>query len=101
MNYLFQEITKVLRNGGRYICISLLQEHILKELLSYFPNVGFMFRIVRCHEAEAKARIEEGSVIPIFVVIATKVTNLSQTVRIVLLLIICFKWTFFFKYYTL
>ncbi|XP_015429310.1 PREDICTED: methyltransferase-like protein 13 [Dufourea novaeangliae] len=80
VNKYFKEITRVLRNGGRYICISLLQEHILRELLSYFPSVGFMFRIIRCHEAEAKARVEEGSLIPVFVVVATKFTNLSQAV---------------------
>ncbi|OAD58257.1 Methyltransferase-like protein 13, partial [Eufriesea mexicana] len=80
INKYFKEITRVLRNGGRYICISLLQEHILKQLLFYFPNAGFMFRIVRCHEAEEKARIEDGSSIPVFAVIATKFTNLSQTV---------------------
>ncbi|KAL6440840.1 hypothetical protein ACFW04_003339 [Cataglyphis niger] len=76
----FKEITRVLRNGGRYICISLLQEHILRKLLSYFPASGFMFRISRCHEAESKARLEEGSLVPIFVIIATKFTKLSQTV---------------------
>ncbi|XP_011143427.1 methyltransferase-like protein 13 isoform X2 [Harpegnathos saltator] len=76
----FKEITRVLRNGGRYICISLLQEHILRKLLSYFPTSGFMFRISRCHEAESKARMEEGSSVPVFVVIATKFTKLLQTV---------------------
>ncbi|KYN10088.1 PREDICTED: methyltransferase-like protein 13 [Trachymyrmex cornetzi] len=76
----FKEITRVLRNGGRYICISLLQEHILRKLLSYFPTSGFMFRIARCHEAELKARIEEGSSIPVFVIVATKFTKLSQNV---------------------
>ncbi|XP_076661380.1 eEF1A lysine and N-terminal methyltransferase homolog isoform X1 [Halictus rubicundus] len=76
----FKEITRVLRNGGRYICISLLQEHILTELLSYFPTAGFMFRIIRCYEAEAKARIEEGSSIPVFAVVATKFTNLPHSV---------------------
>ncbi|KMQ96795.1 methyltransferase-like protein 13 isoform x3 protein [Lasius niger] len=76
----FKEITRVLRNGGRYICISLLQEHILRKLLSYFPASGFMFRISRCHEAESKARLEEGSLVPIFVIIATKFIRLSQTV---------------------
>ncbi|XP_011253844.1 methyltransferase-like protein 13 [Camponotus floridanus] len=75
----FKEITRVLRNGGRYICISLLQEHILRKLLSYFPSSGFMFRISRCHEAESKPRLE-GNMIPIFMVIATKFTKLSQTV---------------------
>ncbi|XP_011875236.1 PREDICTED: methyltransferase-like protein 13 isoform X2 [Vollenhovia emeryi] len=76
----FKEVARVLRNGGRYICISLLQEHILRKLLSYFPASGFMFRIARCHEAESRARVEEGSSIPVFVIIATKFTKLSQTV---------------------
>lgn len=76
----FKEITRVLRNGGRYICISLLQEHILRQLLSYFPSAGFMVRVSRCHDAEAKTRVEEGSSIPVFVIIATKFTKLSQTV---------------------
>ncbi|XP_017893172.1 methyltransferase-like protein 13 [Ceratina calcarata] len=80
INKYFKEITRVLRNGGRYICISLLQEHILKQLISYFPNAGFMFRIVRCHEAEEKAKLEEGSSIPVFAVIGTKFTNLPQTI---------------------
>jgi len=39
-----------------------------------------MFRIARCHEAESKARVEEGSSVPIFVIIATKFTKLSQNV---------------------
>lgn len=85
VNKYFKEITRILRNGGRYICISLLQEYILRQLLSYFPNVGFMFRIVRCHEAEEKTRLEDGSSIPVFAVIATKITNLSQTVLEVVL----------------
>lgn len=80
VNKYFKEITRILRSGGRYICISLLQEHILRELLSYFPTNGFMFRIVRCHEAEEKTRLEDGSSIPVFAIIATKITNLSQTV---------------------
>ncbi|XP_043599147.1 eEF1A lysine and N-terminal methyltransferase homolog [Bombus pyrosoma] len=85
INRYFKEITRILRNGGRYICISLLQEYILRQLLSYFPNVGFMFRIVRCHEAEEKTRLEDGSSIPVFAVIATKIINLSQTVLEVVL----------------
>ncbi|XP_071870745.1 eEF1A lysine and N-terminal methyltransferase homolog [Bombus fervidus] len=85
VNKYFKEITRILRNGGRYICISLLQEYILRQILSYFPNVGFMFRIVRCHEAEEKTRLEDGSSIPVFAVIATKITNLSQTVLEVVL----------------
>ncbi|XP_012171376.2 eEF1A lysine and N-terminal methyltransferase homolog [Bombus terrestris] len=86
VNKYFKEITRILRDGGRYICISLLQEHILRQLLSYFPNVGFMFRIVRCHEAEEKTRLEDGSSIPVFAIIATKIVYLSQTVLEVVLI---------------
>lgn len=78
----FKEITRVLRNGGRYVCISLLQEHIIRKLLSYFPGAGFMFRVIRCHEAELKTREEDGNAMPVFVVVATKFKSLTQSVRI-------------------
>lgn len=45
-----------------------------------------MFRIVRCHEAEEKTRLEDGSSIPVFAIIATKIVYLSQTVSFMLLL---------------
>ena len=35
---MFGEISRVLRLGGRYICVSLAQEHILKKVLQYFPD---------------------------------------------------------------
>ena len=45
-----------------------------------------MLRIVRCHEAEEKTRLEDGNSIPVFAIIATKITNLSQTVSVMFLL---------------
>lgn len=48
------EICRVLRNGGRYVCISLLQEHIIRELVDFFPKNNWMFRVVRAVEAEQK-----------------------------------------------
>lgn len=80
VNKFFTEIKRVLRNGGRFVCISLLQEHILKKLVSYFPTAGFMFRVSRCFEAEMKTKEEEGSTIPVFIVIATKFNKLAQPV---------------------
>ena len=35
---MFAEIGRVLKVGGRYICISLAQEHILDKVLDYFPK---------------------------------------------------------------
>ena len=42
---IFSEISRVLRFGGRYICISLAQDHILKTLMNYFPCNSWMFRL--------------------------------------------------------
>lgn len=35
---MFGEIARVLRVGGRYVCVSLAQEHIVKKVLHYFPE---------------------------------------------------------------
>lgn len=35
---MFSEICRVLKPCGRYICVSLAQEHILKKVLDYFPE---------------------------------------------------------------
>ncbi|XP_055540802.1 eEF1A lysine and N-terminal methyltransferase homolog [Wyeomyia smithii] len=78
----FFEISRVLRVGGRYVCISLLQEHILRELLSYFPENEFVFRVIRCLEAEQKTADGngDGSSMPVFVVVATKFKKLPLKV---------------------
>lgn len=72
----FNEICRVLKNGGRYVCISLLQEHILKFLLEYFPAHGCMFRVIRCFDAEQKTMESSSSddvmAMPVFVVVITK-----------------------------
>lgn len=38
INKMFSEIERVLRNGGRYLCFSLLQEHVLHKLLDWFAD---------------------------------------------------------------
>ena len=35
----FSEISRVLRLGGRFICVSLLEQHILKRILLYFVSM--------------------------------------------------------------
>lgn len=42
---MFSEIERVLRKGGRYLCISLLQEHILKKMLTWFLE-RYLFNVV-------------------------------------------------------
>jgi ubiquinone/menaquinone biosynthesis C-methylase UbiE len=36
---MFSEIARVLRVGGRYICVSLAQKHILDKIMDYFVGM--------------------------------------------------------------
>ncbi|XP_059061808.1 eEF1A lysine and N-terminal methyltransferase homolog [Achroia grisella] len=77
----FLEIKRVLKLGGRYVCISLLQSHILKKLLTTFCDNSWMFRVVRCHDAEEKnAESGDGTTLPVFIVIATKFKVMPQQI---------------------
>lgn len=78
-NTYFKEICRLLKNGGRYICITLLQEHILKLILNFFPANSFMVRVIRCIEVENKQ--SQNSSLPIFVVVCTKFKALQSMVR--------------------
>ncbi|CAH0726326.1 unnamed protein product, partial [Brenthis ino] len=81
INKYFAEIKRILKMGGRFICISLLQSHILNKLLSFFCDKLWMFRIVRCHEAEEKnAENGDGSTLPVFVVVATKFKEMPKLI---------------------
>lgn len=70
VNTMFSEISRVLKFGGRYICVSLLQQHILHKLLDWFTEQGWMVRVHRCFEAEKS----HGTSVtfPVFVVVLTK-----------------------------
>ncbi|XP_075991891.1 eEF1A lysine and N-terminal methyltransferase homolog [Anticarsia gemmatalis] len=77
----FSEIKRVLKLGGRFVCISLLQSHILSKLLETFCDKSWMFRVVRCHEAEEKnAENTDGPTLPVFVVVATKFKEMPQQI---------------------
>ncbi|CAG9825256.1 unnamed protein product [Phaedon cochleariae] len=76
----FDEITRVLKFGARYMCISLLQEHILRYIVDYFPMNHFMFRVVRCFEAEKRASENGENPMPVFMVVCTKFKDLPRKV---------------------
>ncbi|CAD0196413.1 unnamed protein product [Chrysodeixis includens] len=77
----FHEIKRVLKLGGRFVCITLLQSHILSKLLEVFCDNAWMFRVVRCHEAEEKnAENGDGPTLPVFVVVATKFRAMPQQI---------------------
>ncbi|KAK3593719.1 hypothetical protein CHS0354_013617 [Potamilus streckersoni] len=72
---MFIEIGRVLKQGGRYICISLLQEHILNQVLQYFPNQGWPVRIVKINTEDSENSDKEFS-LPAFAMIFTKFKNI-------------------------
>lgn len=55
---LFSEIERVLHFGGRYICVSLLQPHILSHLVAWFVDHGWPLRILRCTEVDVSKNPE-------------------------------------------
>jgi len=72
---MFQEISRVLRPGGRYVCVTLAQEHVLKRILSFFGE-NWQLRIVRL------SATLESPLCPFFVV-ATKSKEGGKTVELV------------------
>lgn len=75
----FDEIHRILKPTGRYLCISLLQEHILHALLKSFSTT-WMFRVTRCFDVEAKAAENDENSLPVFLVICTKFASLPRTI---------------------
>jgi len=71
---MLSEIGRVVKQGGRFICISLLQPHVAENLLKYFHNLGWMIRLIRCNAAENSAESRLNSVVfPVFMTVFTKI----------------------------
>ncbi|XP_078497199.1 eEF1A lysine and N-terminal methyltransferase [Lissotriton helveticus] len=84
VNQMFAEVSRVLQVGGRYLCVSLAQDHILRKVVGHFTREGWM---VRVHQIE-NGTIESSSpdtqfVMPVFVFVMTKFKKLpGPTLRI-------------------
>lgn len=68
----FGEIYRVLKDDGKYICVTLLQEHILKKMLQYFSSNNWAVKLIRCHEAESKNTETNDNALPVFMVVCSK-----------------------------
>ncbi|XP_053460783.1 eEF1A lysine and N-terminal methyltransferase isoform X2 [Nycticebus coucang] len=67
------EVGRVLQVGGRYLCISLAQAHILKKAVGHFSREGWMVRVHQVansqdHVVEAEPQFS----LPVFAFIMTK-----------------------------
>ncbi|GMR49826.1 hypothetical protein PMAYCL1PPCAC_20021, partial [Pristionchus mayeri] len=64
---MFDEVTRVLASAGRYIIVTLAQEHIVRAWIGHFlPTNQFILRI---HKIDTSA---SGFPMPVFVLVATK-----------------------------
>ena len=76
------QVDRILRLGGRYVCISLLQPHILEFVVDSFArDRGWPVRIVRCKEAE-EGRPPEDRTFPVFAVVATKFKRMENAIPV-------------------
>ncbi|EDW13508.1 eEF1A lysine and N-terminal methyltransferase homolog [Drosophila mojavensis] len=83
VNRYFTEILRTMRNGGRYVGVSMLQEHIIEYLLEFLPRNNCMLRIVHCLDVERANRernSEDSLILPVFVIIATKFKSLPMRI---------------------
>uniref|UniRef100_A0A131XCJ8 Putative spermine/spermidine synthase n=1 Tax=Hyalomma excavatum TaxID=257692 RepID=A0A131XCJ8_9ACAR len=72
-----KEVSRVLRVGGRFLCISLLQTHVLQALLKWFSSDSAWTWVIRFHRCE-DAEVQDASrlVLPVFIVVFTKLKRL-------------------------
>ncbi|XP_027205292.2 eEF1A lysine and N-terminal methyltransferase homolog [Dermatophagoides pteronyssinus] len=78
----FTEISRVLKYFGRYICVSLLQEHVLNKLLSWFTvNQNWICRIEMIQSKSNETNVVVDTVnFPVFIVTCLKMkAKLAET----------------------
>ncbi|XP_048214277.1 eEF1A lysine and N-terminal methyltransferase isoform X2 [Perognathus longimembris pacificus] len=67
------EVGRVLQVGGRYLCISLAQAHILKKAVGHFSREGWMVRVHQvAHSRDQVLEAEPQFSLPVFAFIMTK-----------------------------
>ncbi|KFO75398.1 Methyltransferase-like 13 [Cuculus canorus] len=72
---MFAEVSRVLQVGGRYLCVSLAQAHVLKKAVEYFSQEGW---VVRVHQV-ASSGDKQQFVLPVFVYVMTKFKKISDS----------------------
>ncbi|GFO39899.1 methyltransferase-like protein 13 [Plakobranchus ocellatus] len=81
---MFGQIARCLKVGGRYIIISLLQDHVQRILLQFFTDMGWPIRIHRIHTDQTDEGNKSMSM-PVFAVVITKfkpMPNMPQIIEV-------------------
>ncbi|XP_028258943.1 eEF1A lysine and N-terminal methyltransferase [Parambassis ranga] len=64
------EVGRVLTAGGRYVCVTLAQESVIKLAVEHFVQLGWAVRL-HCLQEESSAQ-EDSFALPVFVLVCTK-----------------------------
>ncbi|TKS74918.1 Methyltransferase-like protein 13 [Collichthys lucidus] len=64
------EVGRVLSVGGRYVCVTLAQESVIKLAVEHFVQLGWAVRLHCLQEENGKE--EESFALPVFVLVCTK-----------------------------
>ena len=73
---MFAEIERVLKIAGRYLCITLAQDHILKKLLEKF-ELGWLVRVHKVLLGDDESGSGMGGALPVFVFVLTKMARIE------------------------
>ncbi|XP_053345325.1 eEF1A lysine and N-terminal methyltransferase isoform X2 [Clarias gariepinus] len=65
------EAARVLAVGGRYVCVTLAQEHVIKLAVEHFAEAGFAIRI-HCLSQQDTDSESSSFALPVFVLVCTK-----------------------------
>ncbi|MEQ2180331.1 eEF1A lysine and N-terminal methyltransferase [Goodea atripinnis] len=65
------EVSRVLRVGGRYVCVTLAQESVIELAVDQFVQLGCAVRL-HCLQEERGKEEEDAFALPVFVLICTK-----------------------------
>ncbi|CAM4713706.1 unnamed protein product [Lepidochelys kempii] len=76
---MFAEISRMLQVGGRYLCISLAQAHVVKKVVGYFSREGWMVRVHQVSGSDDGADKQQ-FVLPVFVYVMTKFKKIPGSV---------------------
>ncbi|XP_007550641.1 eEF1A lysine and N-terminal methyltransferase [Poecilia formosa] len=65
------EVGRVLKVGGRYVCVTLAQEAVIKLAVEHFVHMGWAVRL-HCLQEERGKEEEDTFALPVFVLVCTK-----------------------------
>ncbi|KAM4548941.1 eEF1A lysine and N-terminal methyltransferase isoform 2-T2 [Odontesthes bonariensis] len=66
------EVSRVLGVGGRYVCVTLAQESVIKLAVEHFVQLGWAVRLHCLQEERGRKEEENSFALPVFVLVCTK-----------------------------